>query len=207
MRKKRTANIGASGGDFRGPDWNDPVNQTIDGFTLGEKAPPNDDAYFNFRSPPNDWVLAIRGFSRPHLFKHAVCLAKADEELASYIDNKAKVADLTEDRAIASPIQDALTSWLLGRPTFTLARVDRRKSFYQWNAWDKETHRDLTSTAGGCGVSAAILFLIFSIKSMATSSPTSPHIEKLLKRVVAEWDKWLEQEKDDFEEILATFTH
>jgi len=207
MKGQRNAKIGASKGDFRGPDWNDPVNQTINGFTISEKAPANDDAYFNFRSPPNDWVLAIRPFSRPHLFKHAVCLAKADERLVSYINNKAKVADLTEDRAVASPIQDALTSWLLGRPAFALTRVDRRRSFYQWNAWDKETHRALITTAGNCGVSAALLFLVYSIKSMATSSLTSPHIEKLLKRVVAEWDKWLGQEKDDFEEILATFTH
>jgi len=169
------------------------------------KAPANDDAFFNFRSPPNDWVLAIRDFSKPHLFKHANALAHAD--LDEYLKSKARVAKLTEDEKVASPIQDALTSWYCGRPKFPLARVDRRKSFFQWNAWDKETHRSLVGLARECGVSAATLFLVYSIKSMATSQKVSPHVEKLVKRVVEEWDRWLGQEIEDFSELLATFTH
>jgi len=171
------------------------------------EAPANDDAYFNFRSPPNDWVLAVRGVSRPHLFKHAVCIAQVDDKLREYINNKVLVARLSEDEKVPSPIQDAITSWLLGRPTFYLARVDRRRSFYQWNAWDKDTHRALMEMARECGVSAALLFIIYSTKSLATRAVVSPHVEKLLKKVVSEWDRWLCQENEDFSEILATFTH
>lgn len=193
--------------DFEGSDPSNPsvAEQSIDLFTTREKAPPNDDSYFNFRSPPTDWAFAVKPFSPPHLFRHAVRLA--EEELKSYRGDKKKVACLTEDTAIASPIQDAITSWLSGRPVFAITRADRRKSFYQWNAWDKETHRALISLAGECGVSAAVLFLVYSIKSMATSHVVSPHVEKLIKRVVVEWDRWLGQEKDDFGELLATFTH
>lgn len=181
---------------------------TLDEFTDGYEAPPNHDHYFDFRSPPDDWLAETKKHSSPHLFKHAYCLASRDMDLREYKGLRDKLEKLGEDPKVPEPIQDAITVWLSKRPTFTLSRTTTDKKKHHWNAWDAETHKSFVSLASrDYGMPAVVLFLVFSIKSMLTSELASPRAKKLDERVVKEWEHWLALEVVDFEAFLASFTH
>lgn len=181
---------------------------TLDEFTDGYEAPPNDDAYFDFRSPPDDWLSEASKHSSPHLFKHSYCLAEQDKNLDDYKKLRNRLEGLAENPNVPEPIQDAITTWLAKRPIFALDRVSTSKGKHHWNAWDKPTHRQFVGLSSKrYHMPASVIWVIFSIKSMATSKLASVRTKKLLKRVVEEWDRWLGQEVDDFRDFLATLTH
>lgn len=185
-----------------------PSELTLDEFSMKE-APANTDAYFSFRSPPNDWALFIQNhpeISKPHLFAHTLALILDDDVLAKRNIGMAKVYAMSDDKEQPKAVRNLLTSWLSDRPAFSAIRVSRHRRFFQWNAWDKATHADMVNTATDTGVPAAQLFIVYSTKSLATSY-LSPHLDELLEKVVSEWDRWLGQENKDLEELLATITH
>ena len=216
MKKKRPAGLGASKGDFKGdPDVHNArerqkiAHLTLDEFTDGYIAPPNEDDYFRFRSPADAWWLSFQMFSHAHLFQHSLCLAENDEQLGEYAEYRGTAKKICHSRETPEGVRELLRAWLSKTPRFAIDTLTRNtsKALFTCNGWDKRTIKALAHLADIVGTPATTLFFVFSSKSMATSGLADANTDDLVEEVVAEWDKWLEKQNLKIGGILATFTH
>lgn len=180
---------------------------SIDRFTSLYIPPPNDDGYFDFRSPPLAWSISSELFSEPHLFMHAFCLASHDEKLRIYYEVRGDALKLCQSVDTKKAISDLLSGWIFNRPKFTINRLPINKGVrVQWNAWSKE----IRNKFGGLsrrdyGLPATTLWMVFSSKSMLTSEDyDNQQLRDLRKNLVEKWDEWLSEEVGSFSEILAS---
>lgn len=182
---------------------------SIDEVSVSFLAPPNDDGYFNFRTPPSDWVMAAELFPEPHLFLHTFCLMSSDKSLRQYCDARDKLLALARDSATEPPVRSMLTAWLSHRPDFSPDRMQKgRTTRVQWNGWSKEIVRAFYKISRkDYGLTATRLWLVFSSKSMLTSEKGVGQLDDLRKNLVEKWDSWLAEEVQDFGSILASLTH
>ena len=183
----------------------------IDELTATYMAPPNDDAYFKFRSPPVAWFEASKEYSKPHLFVKTFSLVSSDQELRNYCENRSYISKVGGDIRLPSTIRDTVALFLNSRPKFSISRMTSVRKFINWNAWDKSILMGFSSMANDdyC-ITATTLWLVYSVKAMLTSERQPGYVLDLSKNLVEEWDKWLNWEVvkiGEFKEILDTITH
>jgi len=208
--KGKKANIGASGKDWNDPDVHNSKERrkiaslTLDEFTDGYIAPPNDEDYFRFRSPTDAWWQSFQLFSQAHLFQHSVCLAEQDWLLGKYMECRQQANKLTGDRTAPKYIRELLRAWLSKTPRFAIDTLTRNtsKPLFGCNGWDKRTIKALAYLGEQSGVSATTLFFIFSSKSMATSGLADANTDDLVEEIVGEWERWLKKSAEDFQGIV-----
>jgi len=201
MKRRRTANIGASSGDFGETPW---AEWSIDKIQ-GLKAPTNDhDAYFRFRNPPEEWEQASTDFSQAPLFFHTVKKESLSPELLKYRQRRARMKGMTDDRRIPRAVRKMLTSFMLNRPVFAITELTSRTGIYHsWNAWDEKILRDHYKIAKEANVHANTLWFVYSSESMATSEFAGANVDELKDKLIASWYKWLATENKEFEEVLG----
>lgn len=184
---------------------------SLDEITSSFISPPNDDAYFVFRNPPSTWFEASKDYSKPHLFIKAFSLVSTDKRLQEYGSLRKAISVSGGDINLPDTVSGLVATFLNDRPLFHITRMSRFKKFLNWNAWDKSILRGFHSHASDdYGITATTLWLVYSVKAMLTSERQSMYVTSLSKRVVSEWDRWLEYEVDEmgkFQKILATITH
>ena len=181
------------------------AERSIDEIKEKLTAPTNDhDAYFNFRSPPEEWEQASSDFSQAHLFFHAVKKENHCKKLQAYRQNRNRMREMTNDRRIPRAVRKMLTSFMLNRPEFAITELTpRAKVRHCWNAWDEKTLKEHHATAKDSDMSATILWLVYSSASMATSEYAGASVDELTDKLVAPWYGWLEAENNEFKEVLS----
>lgn len=210
MGQKKVKKLNASSEDWNEPDVHNSEERrkiaglTLDEFTDGYIAPPNEDDYFKFRSPADAWWQSFQLFSRAHLFQHTVCLAEQDWLLGKYIECRLQANKLTGDRGTPKPIRELLRAWLSKTPRFAIDTLTRNTSKPQFscNGWDKRTIQALAYLGEQSGLPATTLFFVFSSKSMATSGLADASTDDLAEEIVGEWERWLKKSAADFQGIV-----
>lgn len=182
---------------------------SIDDVEASFFAPPNDDAYFNFRSPPLAWSSAAKLFSPPHLFLHSLCTMSSDTELELYCQSRAGIDNLINNESTVKPVRDMLLAWLSRPPEFkvTMLALDKGRKV-QWNAWDKTIQRAFVGRSNvSYGIPAVSMWFVYSTKSMSTSSRGVTLLGDLQENLVAEWGRWLKKVNKEIGEIFSFATH
>lgn len=192
-------------------DMNKLKDLTLDEIIETYVAPPNDDAYFEFRSPPMMWFQAAKGYPKSHLFIKTFSLVSSDTALRGYYNSRCAVSEIGDDPHYPPITADVVSTYINSRPKFSITKMAPLKGRQYWNAWDKSIlvrFRGLASE--DYGITATMLWLVYSVKAMLTSEQGARYVADLSKLVVDEWDDWLNCEAAkmaEFEQFLRSFTH
>lgn len=184
---------------------------SLDEITEMYVAPSNDDAYFDFRSPPMMWFEAAKNYSKPHLFLKTFSLISTDAVLRKYYKLRLDISKTGGDPRYPSVLAEVVALYLNSRPKFSITKMTSFKDRLRWNAWDKSILRGFRGHASDdYGITATTLWIVYSAKAMLTSEQGSRYAADLSKMVVEEWDDWLTCEAakmGEFERFLRSFTH
>lgn len=195
--------------DFKGKDPSVDVTsikelRKIAGMTLGDvaiayEAPPNDDAFFDFRSPPQAWETAFTKHSNPHVFLQALSLAITDTKGTEYRDLRGRLIKIIDNRKLPKQIRDMARMFLYSRPKFAITRLTIHTGVrVAINAWDKWGLRKFREVARDYEISMTKLLVVFSGKSLTTSKRDDPNVDDLKEDLLEEWDRWLDKEIEAF---------
>ena len=206
MKNKRLASLRTS--DF-GDAAHDPVEQrkiarlTQDEVKHGYLAPPNEDAYFSHRSPPEAWEASASLYSMAHIFLQTTCLVVYDGKLDETQDTRKRLMAIQKSRSTPPALRKMIRTTLANRPVFAVTRLVLRKGARsQCNAWDKKLLRQFAGTAKKYNIPATVLWLVYSSKAMLTSKLADADTDELAEKLVAEWNKWLD---DEHKELLEMY--
>lgn len=182
----------------------------IAGMTLGDvafayEAPPNDDAFFDFRSPPQAWEAAFAKHSNPHVFIHSLSLALTDAKGNEYRDLRGRLKKIIDNRKLSKELRDMARMFLYSRPKFAITRLTLHAGTKVYiNAWSKWGMKKFREVAKDYEISTTILLKVFSAKSMTTSLQDDPNIDDLREDLLEEWERWLDKEIKAFKGAVET---
>jgi len=201
--KRRKAGLQASdfgdGNGFNLKEVKKVAEMALGDVALAYEAPPNDDAFFKFRSPPQAWEAAFTKHSNPHVFLHALSLAITDAKGGEYRDLRSRLKKIIDNRKLPKQIRTMARMFLYSRPKFSITRLTLHTGIkISINAWDKWGLRKFREVARDYEISMTTLFEIFSTKAMTTSKRDDPNIDDLKEDLLEEWERWLDKEKEDF---------
>jgi hypothetical protein len=200
MRKKRTANIGASSGDYqvpRGPLDLDNISilKSASGLTYLEfvqryECPPKDSGdYFDAGPMPSILVLKMKVMSPNHLFGYSTLQAAFNRpKLKELADIRAEVEKKAGDDG-----DEGLAAWLLRRPVFgsSLLAISQVKSM---PAWSKGMKSILAGASSNTGQPMKMILKIHMEETLLAHIQDGGGWRKLLEDDVQEWYEWLGKE-------------
>jgi len=207
MENDRTAGLGASeftdGGGFNLKELKKIAGMGLGDVALSYKAPPNDDAFIDFRSPPQAWEAAFTKHSNPHVLLHTLSLALTDAKGIEYRDLRGRLKKIISNRKLPKEIRNMARMFLYSRPKFAITRLTLHTGIKIFvNAWNKWGLKEFRKVARDYDISIAKLIVVYSSKSMTTSKQDDPNVDDLKEDLLEEWEHWLGKEIKAFKEAV-----